>query len=236
MTKEQYLSELKKQLKSNGISDFEDILAEYDEYFVLKAKEGFTEEEVARKLSSPEDLAKEYLDAEKSEIEKANNQKGLRITEISLLSIPAACVLALMWCSVIVLGGSALCFLTLGTCLITTINIAGLIPYMPYFCALLLGVASLFLAGLLVLAAIIDFMFVKQCCKSSVAFAKGFLNGQTRKRFSVFPALSKKTKYALKATAIICAICFFAAFVIGFISMCAISKSFEPWHVWNWFM
>ena len=186
MTKQQYLSELKKQLKSNAINNVEDILAEYDEYFTLKMKEGFTGEEVARNLSSPDELAKEYAEAEKSEIEKATNQKGLRITAISLLSVPAACVAALMWCSVIVLGGAALCFFALGTCLITTINVAGLIPYIPYFPSFMIGLASLFFAGLLILATVIDFIFVKPCCKSYVSFAKGYLNGQPRKRFYVF--------------------------------------------------
>ena len=60
MTKNQYLDELKKELKSNNVPDMNDIIAEYEEHFKFKIEEGKTEEEIARKLSSPKEIAKEY--------------------------------------------------------------------------------------------------------------------------------------------------------------------------------
>ena len=53
MTKNEYLEELRKELKNNNISEIDDIIADYNEHFTFKMEEGFTEEEIVKKTFFP---------------------------------------------------------------------------------------------------------------------------------------------------------------------------------------
>ena len=128
MTKNQYLDELKKELKSNNVPDMNDIIAEYEEHFKFKIEEGKTEEEIARKLSSPKEIAKEYA---KINISINKYEKSAKITGLTFLSIPLSLVYIMICASVVVLGVFSITSLVTGFCLITTLNIAGLIPLFP---------------------------------------------------------------------------------------------------------
>lgn len=60
MTKNQYFKELKKQLKNYFVTDYEDILKDYEEHFNEALSSGKTEEEICNNLGKPEDVAKQY--------------------------------------------------------------------------------------------------------------------------------------------------------------------------------
>jgi len=59
MTKEQFLSELKKSLLSLPTDERNDILHDYEEYFTMGIRDGKTEEEIATSLGTPEQIGKE---------------------------------------------------------------------------------------------------------------------------------------------------------------------------------
>lgn len=232
MTKNEYLNELRKELKLNNANDIEDIIAEYDGHFEFKMEEGLTEEEIAKKLSSPKEIAKEYAS------DKNNNDafnKGLRVSFLSAVSIPMGAIYALIWCSVVVLAGFAISCATLGVCLITTTNIAGLIPYIPYFPALVLGIACLGLAILSAIGTYYMFMYVCRWGKIYIRWCKNVANNSRYPSISKHPQISKKVSSKLKLIAIVGLVCFVSAFVLGYVLMCIASKSIQPWHVWNWF-
>ena len=67
MNKERFLSELKRELNEKGVQGVDEILAEYEEHFSYKLEEGWTEEEIAKKLSSPSEIAEEYSESGKTE-------------------------------------------------------------------------------------------------------------------------------------------------------------------------
>ena len=161
MTKTQYLNELRKELKANSVDDIEDIIAEYEEHFDFKAEEGITEEETARKLSSPQEIAAEYG---RTAVSVNKFEKSFKVGGLTLLSLPLSLIYVLMWCSVALLGIFALVCTTAGFCLITRANIAGLIPYMPYFSSFITGIALLGLAILSAVGAVYTFMY-KMVCK-----------------------------------------------------------------------
>lgn len=72
-------------MKINNIDEIEDIISEYEEHFNFKLEEGFTEEEIAKKLSSPKEIAKEYV----PKAEPVNKfQKGTIVTGLTFVSIP----------------------------------------------------------------------------------------------------------------------------------------------------
>lgn len=232
MTKNQYLEELRKELNLNNVEEIDEIIAEYEEHFNFKLEEGLTEEEIAKKLSSPKEIAKEYLSTN-TKINKY--EKGLKTTGVVFMSIPLSLMYIIMWASVVVLGAFALVSVVTGFCLITTINIAGLIPYIPYFPALIIGIACFGLATLSAIGTIYLFLYVKQWGKVYLRFCKNIVNNNHYPTLSKHPKLSKRLSSKLKLITIVGLAVFISAFVIGFISMCIASGSIEPWHTWNWF-
>ena len=232
MTKNEYLDELRKELKLNNVVDIEDIISEYDEHFNFKMNEGLTEEEIARKLSSPREIAKEY-GTNAADVNKF--EKNVKVTGIVAMSIPMAAIYALIWASVVVLGGFALCSLATGFCLITTINIGGLIPAMPYFPALVLGIACFGLATLSAVGTIYFFLYTKQWGKVYIRWCSNIINNNRYPSISKHPKIAKRLDAKLKLIAIIGLACFLSAAVIGYFSMCIAAGSMEPWHTWNWF-
>ncbi len=113
---------------------------------------------------------------------------------------------------------------------------AGLIPYMPYFPALMVGI-SLF--GLAILSAIDTFylfMYAKQWGKIYLRWCENIANDSHYPQISKHPKISKKTSTKIKFITMIGLVCFVTALLIGFISMCiASSNSMQPWHIWHWF-
>jgi len=232
MTKKEYLEELRKELKLNNAGDIDEILAEYDEHFNFKLEEGLTEEEIARKLSSPKEIAKEYCF---NNVEINKFEKGIKTTGVVFMSLPLSLIYALMWASVVVLGAFSLVSAVTGFCLITTINIAGLIPYIPYFPSLILGISLFGLSALSAIGTIYLFLYIKQWGKVYLRFCKNIVNNNHYPTISKHPKVSKKLASKFKLVAFIGLAVFMSAFVIGLISMCIASKSIQPWHVWNWF-
>ena len=189
MTKNQYLDELKKELKSNNVPDMNDIIAEYEEHFKFKIEEGKTEEEIARKLSSPREIANEYA---KINIPINKYEKSAKITGLTFLSIPLSLVYIMMWASVVVLGAFSITSLVTGFCLITTLNIAGLIPNMPYFSSFMAGIAFIGLATIATIGTIYLFLYVKQWGKTYIRWCKNIANNNRYPSISKHPNLSKR--------------------------------------------
>lgn len=127
MNKYEFLEELKKELEKHNVSDTEDIISEYEDHFAFKAEEGRTEEEVAKKLSSPKEIAEEYAEFASEDKSGKRSANGFTKVGIVAVSIPLAAIYALMLAAVIALGAFAVCTAALGFCLLTTVNIAGLI-------------------------------------------------------------------------------------------------------------
>ena len=60
MTRNEYLSALRAELKRRGADDIEDILAEYAEHFACKLADGYSEEEIAARLGEPAQIAAQF--------------------------------------------------------------------------------------------------------------------------------------------------------------------------------
>lgn len=59
MDKDEFMGELKKQLKSIPDEELKDILADFEEHFAIGIEEGRTEEELSESMGNPKDLAKQ---------------------------------------------------------------------------------------------------------------------------------------------------------------------------------
>ena len=232
MTQNEYLSELKKELKKQNISDIEDIISEYDEHFKFKINEGLTEEEIAINLPKPKEIANEY-----AEIKTPTNksEKVAKTIGITFLSIPVTLAYILLFASVIVLGAFSVACVLIGFCLITTINIASLIPYIPYLSSLILGISFLCLAVLSFIETFYAFKYIVQWSKIYIKWCNNVTHNNHSLLPTMHPQISKKLSFILKLISIIALIGFVVTFALGYGTMCLSAKSFEPWHVWNWF-
>ncbi|MHA6252877.1 HAAS signaling domain-containing protein [Oceanobacillus sp. CAU 1775] len=59
MTKKQFLYELKNALRNLPIEEQNDILSDYEEYFMIGIQDGKTEQEIAASLGTPEQLGRD---------------------------------------------------------------------------------------------------------------------------------------------------------------------------------
>lgn len=233
MTKNQFLDELKKELLKNHVAEVEDILSEYADHFSYKEDEGFTEEEIAAKLAAPKEIASDYVEA--GDASAKSEGKGLKIFGVTMMSIPLFMIYILMWGSVVVLGAFSVATLAAGFCLITRLNIAGLVPSMPYLPALITGISLFGLSLLSAVGTVYMFLYVKQWGKAYVRYCGNLINGTHYPSVSKHPKISKRTSAKLKMLAIIGLVSFVSMLVVGYLVMCAYAGSAAPWHEWKWF-
>lgn len=231
MNKNEFMSSLSKELKEKNISDIDEILFDFEEHFNFKLEEGYSEEEISKKLGDPKKIVLEY---DNSEAPKKSN-KVLLGTTLGVASVGFSLLYLFIFSSVLILGAFALAAFTLGFCFITTVNIGGIIPNMPYFPSFMLGLACFAVSILAAVGTIYLFLYVKHWGKLYINWCKNTYNQNKMLSSTLHPKITKKFSTKLKLVAIISLIIFLVTFFIAYASMCGITKSFEPWHVWKWF-
>ena len=60
MTKHEFMAKLTDELKKRNIEDAADVAEEYEQHFVFKLADGYSEEEIAAKLGDPTALAAQF--------------------------------------------------------------------------------------------------------------------------------------------------------------------------------
>ena len=55
MTKNEFMTRLASELRKRNVADAADIAEEYEQHFAFKLADGYSEEEIAAKLGSPEE-------------------------------------------------------------------------------------------------------------------------------------------------------------------------------------
>ena len=238
MTKQQFIEKLKIELQRNHVSDFLDIVAEYEQHFAFKLADGYSEEEIAAKLGDPKALAAQY------EASPADYQKSKKtIAAIGLGFVDfffgILCVLLCAW--EIVMCASAVASGTLSVCFVGKVGNLVLfsLPEIPYHCAVILGVAFAALATLAAVGTVYFFGFIHQLMRSFARFHQNTLASASGKAVlpsvTVYPQFSAKIKRRLRKLALFSVTVFAACFISAFI-VCAITAgALEFWHVWGWF-
>ncbi|MBP8639339.1 MAG: DUF1700 domain-containing protein [Oscillospiraceae bacterium] len=234
MKKNEFLAQLKTELKKNNEADMDDIVLEYEQHFAFKMADGYSEEEISAKLGSPTALAVQFdstSDAEKSGSAGFFIRLGLAF---AALFEAMFYILFLAWD--VVLAVSAVAFASLGACLIGNFNIAGLIPYMPYFGSLIFGASIMGLAVIFAVAAIYCFAFFKQSIKASVRWHKNMTSASTLPPLPWNPQFAQKTRRKLRTVLLLALAIFGACFVLGFVVLAIQAGTPGFWHHWNWFV
>jgi uncharacterized membrane protein len=234
MNKEKYMFELEKELKKRDIPDIQEILSEYFEHFDYKLSDGYNEEEISAKLGKPSLIAEEF-DIDNSEESKKMSPK--KIVGLSFLGIFSIVFFILLFSWVLVLGALTLALSVSGFCLISTLNINNLIPYMPYLGSFLLGLSLLALSVLSAIGTIYCFLFFK---KLTMRYINWNINTSLVNKKHHIPIVrtltNKRLTRKLRETTGLFLIIFALTFLTGFIVLSLYAKSIGFWHHFNWFV
>lgn len=236
MKKNDYLQALRRLLEAKQVPDMMEIMAEYEQHFAFKQADGFSEEEIAARLGSPEQIAAQY--------EGAPSSSGCRapmpvVVGLGFCDLFAAMVYILLIAAGVVLGVGAIAFLMLGACLVVGTNPFSLLPAIPYWCGAAIGFSCLALAVLMGAGCVYYAALLRQLLRSFVRFQKNMLAVSTGRpalpplplRACLPPSVSRK----LRSAALISLLAFAALFVLSYLACALSAGSLQFWHTWGWF-
>jgi len=238
MNRREFIDKLHKKLVENGVGDVGEIVAEYEEHFACKLADGYSEEEIAARLGSPEALALQFADGcgEK----KAGAQKALVAAGLVFMDIFAGAFFIVMYAWTAATAALSAASAALGFCMAADFNPYSLIPPMPYPCAAIFAASLLALAVLTAVGCVYFALYVRQlaraygrCRRYLTAAASG---GAPLPPLAAYPKLDAVFNRRLRKTALI-ALTIFALCLVAGCVVCSVSAgSLGFWHAWNWFV
>jgi len=234
MTRNEFLDQLKAELKKNNVTDMKDILTEYEQHFAFKLADGYSEEEIAAKLGQPKTIAAQF----ENDVSGKSTKGGKVFLKIGLgfMAVVEALFYLVFLAWDIVLAGAAVAFASIGVCLIGNFNVAGLIPFMPYLCSLIFGVSMLGLAAIFACAAFYCFVFLKQMIRASLRWHKNLTTESGLPLLPWSPQFEPKTRRKLRTVMLWAIIVFGVFFVLAFTVLSLEAGTMGFWHHWNWFV
>lgn len=234
MTKQEYLNELKAELNKNAVADAADVVSEYEQHFLFKLADGYTEEEIALKLGSPAQIAAQYagIPGEK----KAKGGKKfflvLWLTIIGIFEVTLYC--AFLW-FIGALFCASLVPAALGVEFIAGLNYLNILPPMPYSGAVVFGITLLAASVMLVVFAIYCYAYLRQMVRASLRWRKNLLSAEALPLLPLSPQFKPKTRRALRSILLWAVLIFALGFVAGYAILTIYTHSFGFWHALGWF-
>lgn len=191
----------------------------------------------AKKLSKIFDVSlDELVDNREIRSSSENSKQNNFIKHIGLfftdLIVGACTILFFLW--VLLIGIFSIACLVITICLFVKFNIGGIIPYIPYWCGFIFGIA---LIGLCVLSATGCYWFwllLKRLVKQYVIFHYNVLSSRLnqQKYIQIMPTISKRLKNIIVISLVLFIIFFITTIIVCMIS----SNSIAFWHTWNWWV
>lgn len=236
MKRNEFIDILRNTLKTNKIQDVDEIIDDYEQHFANKIADGYTEEEIAAKLGDPKTLGNQFgLDDKKP----TKGSKVIITIGLVMVDIIASMIYALICSWVIILGALAVASVVTSFLLIFNLNIANILPYVPYGAGFVFAVMFLALAVLAALGTIYFSLFAKQILlgycrwhRNTLASAEG---GVILPNVPIHPQISAIKRRRIRKIFYIVLIVFVVTLQIGYLIAALIAGRFEFWHVWNWF-
>lgn len=236
MNKQAFLAGLEKELKEKNVADLGDIIAEYEQHFAYKLADGYSEEEIAAKLGSPEEIAAQY--AESASPGAPGAQGGRRAvlkTGLVFSGLFAGMLWLVLALAVFAVGVFSAACAAVGLALILKINVASLLPEMPYFGALLFGLSCLFLAVLSFAGTLVCALYLSAWTRRYLSWQKSLLSGESRPLSAGQIHFTGKRRRLLRNAAVFSLIGFVLTSVVGMAAMFAYTDWQPFWHALGWF-
>ena len=234
MTKTEYLNELKAELAKNAVADADDVVTEYEQHFLFKLADGFSEEEIASKLGAPAHIALQFAGLP-SERKRTKGKKVFLVLWLTVIGIFEVALYVAFFGFIVALFGASLVPAALGIELIAGINFMNILPPMPYGGAVVFGIALLSASVLLVVFALFCLAYLRQMIRASLRWRKNLLNEETLPPLPFSPQFSPKGKRALRTVFLWALLIFGTTFVLGYTILALYTHSFGFWHLLGWF-
>ncbi len=238
MDKQTYLKELAGYLKAQNVDDIDEIISEYDEHFTRKASDGYSEEEIAKKLGGPKEIAAQFAAVKvKPERKKPGRVflwTGLVFADIFIWSF---FIVLFLW--VVVMGIASLAVAAAGIALILSpllMSFVTVIPPMPYAGAVIMGVTVIAFAVLLAIVTQYSWALTVQMGRAYRRWHKNTLSETPYPPLDLHPTLKDKTRRRLRTAALLALVVFGVGFVVGYVVLAASAGALGFWHAWNWFV
>jgi uncharacterized membrane protein len=236
VNKVDFLKVLEKKL--SGVNDKDDIISEYEDHFRMKCADGYSEEEIAKKLGDPAAIAKQFEEGTvreqsgKSRFVAAIGLAGADLM-LFLVAIPLAGGIALLF-------ASAFAFVSGGVVLIIGQNARFSIPYIPYGAALLFALALLALSVLASLAAWYMSRFFRQFLRAYGRWHKNTWGAAASRPvyppLPFYPQTAPKLRRHIRTVLMASTVAFIVAMAIGYTVSALSAGNMEFWHIWKWFI
>ena len=238
MTKHEFMTRLENELHKRNVEDAADVVEEYGQHFAFKLADGYSEEEIAARLGTPEELAAQF--GETNAPKQKRGSKPLAVVGLCFADLFAGLFFALLAGFGLVMAAATLAFAGVAVCLLGNLNVYGLLPAMPYWCGAILALSAAALAVLIAVGCVYYAAFLRQLVRSFGRFQHNTLaaaSGEaTLPALAINPQFTAKTKRRLRSVALISLALFAACFVLSYL-VCALSAgSVQFWHVWGWFL
>ena len=238
MNKFTFMDTMEKALRELQVEDVRDILAEYEEHFAFKMADGYSEEEIAAKLGGPRALAKQF--AADSLPGRKRGSAALTALGLGFADIFTGSFFIALFGFVLVILGTAVASATIGVCLALNLSGFGLLPPVPYGCALLFAAAFLAFAILMGVGTVYFYVSTRQLLRSycrwhqnAFASAKG---GAVYPPLSTHPQMGPRFNRRLRSVTLIALTAFAVAFVLAYVVSAIVAGGFGFWHIWGWFV
>jgi uncharacterized membrane protein len=235
MNKTEFINTLTNTLQTRKIQDIDEIVAEYEQHFLFKLADGYSEEEIAARLGDPQALGKQF-DPETNET--ATGNKAIVAIGLFFMDVIVTLLFVLLFTWVIVMSALAVASVALGVCLVFNLNLSDLVP-MPYFVALILALVSLALAVLAAVGTVYFWLYARQLLRSYFRWHRNTLAAASGRALlpsiPVHPQLSAARNRSMRKIALVALTVFVVAFQAGYIIAALAADALEFWHVWGWF-
>jgi len=232
-----FLEELKRKLKENNVLDIEEIIEEYEYHFDYKMNDGYSEEEISKKLGNPTYLADQYIGDVKT---TKNKNRIASVIGLFFLDLFILQFFILFFAWVISIFAFSISNFAAGSSFILGISPFGLIPETPYWCGAVLGVSLISMGVLIMGLTYYSFLYMKQLMRSYFRFHKNVISYAKDRpllpSLQSHPMMTKKQTRILRSVLLMSLNAFAISFVLGYIVCSITAKSLEFWHVFGWFV
>lgn len=234
MTKLEYLNELKAELNKNAVVDAEEILSEYEQHFLFKLADGFTEEEIAVKLGSAAQIAAQFAGIS-GERKIKGGKKFFLVLWLIIIGVFEAMLYGAFFCFVVAMFCGSLVPAVLGVELIMGLNYMNILPPMPYAGAVIFGITLLSVSVILVIFAIYCLAYLRQMVRASLRWRKNLLSAEALPLLPLNPQFKPRTRRAVRTILLWAVLIYAIGFVVGYAFLSYYTQAWEFWHALGWF-
>ena len=237
MKQTEFIKLLAKTLNENKVIDIEEIVEEYNDHYEYKLLDGYTEDEISKKLGNPTDLASQYETSDITQSESSH--KVLIYTGLLFGDIFMAMFYIILISWIIVSSAfSVVNFAIFGTLFIGVIPFSWF-PVIPYWCGAILSISLLSLGVFMIVVTYYSYLYLKQVFKSYKRFHNNSINQvchrPTLPSISSTPILNKKTSRLVRKVIQLSLTTFAVSFILGYVVCSITSGNIEFWHAFGWF-